>query len=63
MISKWTGQYSYTINLLLQELIESCQEKDFRLSRTERETRLDLMGMLTAQTLNYISNGFHKIPL
>lgn len=63
MVAKWTGQYRYTIHLLLDELIDSCREKKLRLMNSERQTRLDLVGMLTAQTLNYINSGHHKIPM
>lgn len=63
MVARWTGQYQYTINLILQEIIESCREKKLYLTRSERETRMDLVGMLTAHTLNYITKGNHRIPL
>jgi len=63
MVAKWTGQYKYTIDLMLQEVIRSCQEKKLHLTQSEKETRLDLVGMLTAQTLNYINSGQHKIAM
>jgi hypothetical protein len=63
MVAKWTGQYRYTINLILDEIIMSCREKKMRLRFSEEETKMDLVGMLTAQTLNYISNGRHHIPM
>ncbi len=63
MVARWTGQYKYTINLMLGEVIQSCQEKKLHLTKSERETRLDLVGMLTAQTLNYISSGHHTIAM
>lgn len=62
-VAKWTGQYKYTIDQMLKEVIVSCQEKKLRLTKSERETRLDLVGMLTAQTLNYINTGHHKIAM
>lgn len=62
-VARWTGQYRYTIDLILQEIIESCREKKLYLTRPEEETRMDLVGMLTAQTLNYINNGHHSIPM
>ncbi len=62
-VARWTGQYKYTIDQMLQEVIVSCQEKKLRLTKSERETRLDLVGMLTAQTLNYINSGHHKIAM
>ncbi len=62
-VSRWTGQYKYTIDQMLKEVIISCREKKLRLTKSERETRLDLVGMLTAQTLNYINSGHHKIAM
>lgn len=62
-VARWTGQYKYTIDQILKEVIVSCQEKKLRLTKSERETRLDLVGMLTAQTLNYINSGHHKIAM
>ncbi len=63
LVARWTGQYQYTINLILQEIIQSCQEKKLYLMNSEKETRMDLVGMLTAHTLNYITKGNHRIPL
>jgi len=63
LVARWTGQYQYTIDLILKEVIVSCQEKKLYLTRSEKETRMDLVGMLTAQTLNYISSGNHRIPM
>jgi len=62
-VSRWTGQYKYTIDLMLKEVIISCREKKLRLTKTERESRLDLVGMLTAHTLNYINSGHDKIAM
>jgi len=62
-VARWTGQYKYTIDLMLNEVIQSCKEKKLHLIKSERETRLDLVGMLTAQTLNYINSGHHKIAM
>ncbi len=63
MVARWTGQYKYTIDLMLSEVIQSCKEKKLHLTKSEKETRLDLVGMLTAQTLNYISSGHHTIAM
>lgn len=48
---------------MLSEMIQSCQEKKLHLTKSEKETRLDLVEMLTAQTLNYISSGHHTIAM
>lgn len=62
-VGRWTGQYQYTINSMLEEMITSCQEKKLRLKTSERQTRIDLIGMLTAQTMNYLMSGHHKVPM
>ena len=63
MVARWTGQYKYTIDQILSDVIISCQERKLRLMTSERNARLDLVGMLTAHTLNYISSGHHKIAM
>ena len=63
MVARWTGQYKYTIDQILRDVILSCQEQKLRLITSEKETRLDLVGMLTAHTLNYISSGHHEIAM
>lgn len=62
-VAKWTGQYKYTISLILEEIITSCDEKKLYLTKNKKNTRMDLVGMLTAHTLNYITSGHHNIPM
>ena len=63
MVARWTGLHKYTINEILEDIILNCQEEKLRLMTSEREARLDLVGMLTAHTLNCINSGHHKIPM
>ncbi len=60
-VSRWTGQYQYTVNELLDEIIDSCSKRKLRLTRSERQTKLDFIGMLTAQTVTYMMNGQNRI--
>ena len=63
IVAQWTGQYRYTINLILKELIESCENKKLRLTTSEEEAKMHLIGLLSTQSLNYITSGNHSIPM
>ncbi|MBC8353288.1 MAG: putative zinc-binding metallopeptidase [Planctomycetes bacterium] len=62
-IGEWTGQYQYTIDQVLNEMIDRCRELRLRLRRSERHTRRDLLVMLTVQTMNYLHGGNHRVAL
>ncbi|MEO0334993.1 MAG: hypothetical protein AAF202_01270, partial [Pseudomonadota bacterium] len=63
MVSKWTGQYGFTSHQILDEIITSCSEKSMRLRYSEEETKLDLIGMLTTQTMSSLNSGRHNLPM
>ncbi len=62
-IGEWTGQYQYTIDQVLDEMIDRCRELRLRLRRSERHSRRDLLVMLTVQTMNYLHGGNHRVVL
>ncbi len=49
-IAFWTGHNSFTINMILLEIIKTCHENDMYLVNSEKETRMELMAMLATQT-------------
>lgn len=63
VVAEWTGQYKYTIDQVLREMIERCVELRLRVHRPERRTERDAQVMLTVQTMNYLHRGHHKIAL
>ena len=63
LVAAWTGEYTYTINLVLKDMITRCRELDLRLGRPEDEARLEAAIMLTMQTMNYVHSRDHKIAL
>ncbi len=63
MVARWTGEYQYTINQVLEEMIFRCRELDLRLDRPEEEVRHDALVMLTVQTMNYLHGGHHRVAL
>ncbi|MCA9194567.1 MAG: putative zinc-binding metallopeptidase [Planctomycetales bacterium] len=62
-VSKWTGEYQYTIDQVLSEMIERCRELKLRLSASEEITKQDLMILLTVQTMNFLHEGHHRVAL
>ena len=63
VVAEWTGQYQYTIDQVLSEMIERCRELNLRLTRTEEKAKADAIVMLTVQTMNYLHGGHHKVAL
>ncbi len=60
-IARWTGQYRYTIDVVLEEMIERCEELGLRVFRAEEEALSDLTVMVTVQTMNHIHGGHHQV--
>jgi hypothetical protein len=62
-VAHWTGQYLYTIDQILGEMIDRCRVLKLRLDRGEREVERDALIMLTMQTMNYLHSGHHRVAL
>ena len=63
MISRWTGEYQYTIDQVLESMIKRSNEMNLRLKRDEESTKSDFLVMLTVQTMNYLHSGRHRVAL
>jgi len=63
VVAQWTGEYQYTIDQVLAEMIERCAELDLRLVRAEDLTKRDAMVILTVQVMNYLHSGRHRVAL
>jgi hypothetical protein len=63
MIARWTGEYRYTIDRALADIIERCRELRLHLARSPRRTRTDALVMLTVQTMNFLHAGHHRVAL
>lgn len=57
LVAQGTGQYVYTIDHVLTDMIDRCRELDLRLSQAEDDTFKAALVMLTAQTVNYLQTG------
>ncbi|MBN2293336.1 MAG: putative zinc-binding metallopeptidase [Pirellulales bacterium] len=63
IVSQWTGEYQYTIDQVLIEMIDRCSELGLRCDRSEAELKWDVLAMLTVQTMNYLHGGHHRVAL
>ena len=62
-VGPWTGEYQYTINQILEEMIDRCRELNLRLDRRPDQVKRDTLVMLTVQTMNYLHGGHHRVAL
>ncbi|RMF44633.1 MAG: hypothetical protein D6753_02070 [Planctomycetota bacterium] len=62
-VATWTGEYQYTIDQVLGEMIERCRELKLRLRAGVEETKRDVMILITVQTMNYLHEGNHRVAL
>jgi hypothetical protein len=62
-IASFTDSYQYTIDQLIEKVIERCREQNLRLTESEKESKVDFMVYLTVQTMNYLHSGRHRVAL
>jgi hypothetical protein len=62
-VAAFTDSYQYTIDQLIEKIIERCKELNLRLTDSEESTRQDFMVFLTVQTMNYLHSGRHRVAL
>jgi len=62
-VASFTDSYQYTIDQLLEKIIERCREQNLRLTESEEESKTDFMIFLTVQTMNYLHGGRHRVAV
>ena len=62
-VASFTDSYQYTIDQLLEKIIDRCREANLRLTESETSTKIDFMVFLTVQTMNYLHSGRHRVAL
>ncbi len=63
IVARWTGEYSYTVNLVIKDMIRRSRELDLRVCRPESELKIEMAAMLTMQTMNFVYGTDHEVPL
>jgi hypothetical protein len=62
-VARWTGEYQYTIDQVIEDMIARCRELGLRLDKPEEQARLEFIVLLTVQTMNYLHSGRHRVAL
>jgi hypothetical protein len=62
-VASWTGQYAYTINLVLKDMIQRARELELRVTRPEKDVKLEAAILLTMQTMNYLHTKRHHFAV
>jgi Putative zinc-binding metallo-peptidase len=62
-VASFTDSYQYTIEQLIQKIIQRCRDLNLRLTDTEAVTKAEFMVFLTVQTMNYLHGGRHRMAL
>ena len=62
-VADWTGAYQYTIDQVLEGMIQRCRERDLRLAVSEEQAKLDFTVLLTVQTMNCMHSGRRRVAL
>ena len=57
MVAKWTGEYQFTLNQVLEQMIGRCKELRLVADGPERNLVLDFAIMLTVHGMNYLYRG------
>lgn len=53
LVSKWTGEYQYTLNLVLTDMIGRCRDLRLRVAGPERELVMNFVVLLTVKTMHF----------
>ena len=62
-VAAWTGEYQYTIDRVLADMIDRSRELKLRVTRPVEETKTNAMLLVAVQTMNYLHGGHHRIAL
>jgi hypothetical protein len=62
-VANWTGEYQYTIDQVLENMIARCRELHLHLSVPEDQAKMNFTVYLTGQTMNYLHSGRHRVAL
>jgi hypothetical protein len=63
LVANWSGEYIFTLDQVLREMIGRCRELKLRLTKTDRETKLDFAILLTVHTIQYLHRGREWHPM
>ncbi|EMI21978.1 hypothetical protein RMSM_01097 [Rhodopirellula maiorica SM1] len=63
IVAHWTGEYTYTIDQVIQEMIERCRELNLRLGGAIEQVKRDAMILVAVRTTNFLHEGRHRVAI
>jgi len=54
MVSRWTGEYQYTLDTILEEMMGRCRELKLRTSGRESQLKMDFAVLITVKTMHFL---------
>jgi hypothetical protein len=54
MVAKWTGEYAFTLDVVLGDMIGRCRQLRLRAVGRDRQLMLDFAVLLTVKTMHYL---------
>jgi hypothetical protein len=54
MVSRWTGEHQFVLDLVLENMIGRCRELRLRVSGSDRSLRTNFAVLLTAKTMHFL---------
>lgn len=62
-VARWTGEYSYTIDQVVQEMISRSRELKLRLGTPPEEAKRDAILLVAVRTTSYLYEGRHRVAI
>jgi hypothetical protein len=60
IVAAWTGEYVYTVDMPLKDMIARCKELDLRVDRPSEQVKLEAAVMLTMHTTSFLHSTQHR---
>ena len=61
IVQRWTGEYKYRINEVLQDMIDRCNELDLRIDKKHKEMFPEMTSCVTMLVMNKLHSGGFNI--
>jgi predicted TIM-barrel fold metal-dependent hydrolase len=63
IVAEGTGVHQYTVDHVLENMIDRCKDLKLRVATPTREARRGVMIVLTVQVMNVLHSGYHRIAV
>lgn len=63
LVARWTGEYQFTLDHVLDDMISRCRELKLRAVGPERKLRMDFAMLLTVRTIHFLYSRQNWVPL